>query len=250
MTAGQPSGVKRGASDDARFPPDAAAGFERELRALVANLANSPAVIAWVPFNEGWGQHDTNAILKLVKSLDPSRLVDGPSGWEDRGFGDMKDLHRYPGPDMFPPMPGRASVLGEFGGLGLPIPGHLWWNKRNWGYREFKDRSELQQGYEALLDKLAPMVSQGLAAAIYTQTSDVEGEVNGLITYDRKLVKFDQARMAAANRKAVEAMSKPAPQPAARLWNDSLKADFGALGLTRLFDSATGDGIFATTVSR
>ena len=99
-------------------------------------------MIVWVPFNEGWGQHATNDVLKMVKALDPTRLVDGPSGWEDRGWGDLKDMHSYPGPDMFPVTKDRVSVLGEFGGLGLPLPGHLWWDKRNWGYRTFEDQRQ------------------------------------------------------------------------------------------------------------
>ena len=90
---------------------------------MIHGLANAPSVIVWVPFNEGWGQHDTNDVLKMVKALDPTRLVDGPSGWEDRGWGDLKDMHSYPGPDMFPVMKDRVSVLGEFGGLGLPLAG-------------------------------------------------------------------------------------------------------------------------------
>lgn len=204
MTRGgnpNPTSVRRNAAEDAKFPPEAASNFRRELEAMVRQLHNSPSIVVWVPFNEGWGQHDTNDILRWVKSLDPSRLVDGPSGWEDRGYGDLKDKHDYPGPSMFPVMPGRASVLGEFGGLGLPLEGHLWWNKRNWGYRTFEDRAQLQAAYEALIEKLAPLVKQGLAAAIYTQTSDVEGEVNGLLTYDRKVVKFDAAKLAELHRK-------------------------------------------------
>jgi hypothetical protein len=164
---------------------------------MVRHLGNYPSIVVWVPFNEGWGQHATNDVLKMVKSLDPSRLVDGPSGWEDRGYGDLKDMHDYPGPKMFPAIPDRASVLGEFGGLGLPMTGHLWWtDKRNWGYRTFQDRAALQAAYEDLLRKLAPLVEQGLAAAVYTQTTDVEGEVNGLMTYDRKVLKFDSAKLA------------------------------------------------------
>jgi beta-galactosidase/beta-glucuronidase len=203
MTRTPPSGVRKGAAEDVQFPAEAAASWERELRALIHNLANKPSVIVWVPFNEGWGQHATNDVLHLVKSLDPSRLVDGPSGWEDRGFGDFKDMHQYPGPEMFPVMPGRISVLGEFGGLGLPIEGHLWWNKRNWGYRSFQDRAQLQAAYEALVEKLEPLVKQGLDAAVYTQTSDVEGEVNGLMTYDRKVVKFDAAKLAELHRRLI-----------------------------------------------
>ncbi|MFB3827807.1 MAG: glycoside hydrolase family 2 protein [Bryobacteraceae bacterium] len=192
--------VKKGAPHDAAFTPEEAAVFRRELEALVRNLRNEPCIIAWVPFNEGWGQHNVNAILQQVKQWDPSRLVDAPSGWEDRGWGDMKDIHAYPGPSMFPVMPDRASVLGEFGGLGLPLEGHLWWNKRNWGYRTFDDRAKLQAAYDELIAKLKPLVEQGLAAAVYTQTSDVEGEVNGLMTYDRKVIKFDAARLAEMHR--------------------------------------------------
>ncbi|MBZ5583736.1 MAG: beta-galactosidase, partial [Acidobacteriia bacterium] len=202
---GRGATVRKGSPEDAKFPPADAADFQRELKALVANLKNTTSIIAWVPFNEGWGQHDTNGILKMVNALDPSRLVDGPSGWEDRGFGAMKDMHDYPGPNMFPVMPDRVSVLGEFGGLGFPVEGHLWWtDKRNWGYRNFQDRAALQAAYEDLLAKLAPLVKKGLGAAVYTQTSDVEGEVNGLMTYDRKVVKFDAAKLAALHKSLID----------------------------------------------
>ena len=150
-------GVKKGSPSDAVFPAEDAANFNRELKALFSNLRNTTSIVGWVPFNKGWGQHDTNAILKMVKDLDPSRLVDGPSGWEDRGFGDMKDMHEYPGPDMFPTQSDRASVLGEFGGLGFPVEGHLWWtNKRNWGYRTYHSQAELESAYQNVIEKLTP----------------------------------------------------------------------------------------------
>jgi beta-galactosidase/beta-glucuronidase len=207
MTADRASGVKKNSPTDAIFPPQAAGDFRRELQALVSNLRNSPSIIAWVPFNEGWGEHDTNDILRWVKSIDPSRLVDGPSGWEDRGYGDLKDMHSYPGPEMFPVMTDRASVLGEFGGLGYPVENHLWWtDRRNWGYRTYKTQAELESAYEQLLLKLGPLVKSGLAAAIYTQTSDVEGEVNGLVTYDRKLIKFDSKKLAQMHRELINSI--------------------------------------------
>jgi hypothetical protein len=207
MVRGRATTVRKGEAADATgFTPEEAAAFERELQAMLRNLANVPSVIAWVPFNEGWGQHATNDILKMVKSIDPSRVVDGPSGWMDRGYGDMKDLHVYPGPNMFPVTTGRASVLGEFGGLGDPVDGHLWWtDKRNWGYRTFPDLEALRAAYADLIGKLKPLVQQGLAAAVYTQTTDVEGEVNGLMTYDRKVLKFDPARLAELHRALMEA---------------------------------------------
>ncbi len=188
--------VKRGAADDLAFTADEDAIYRRELAAEMRNLHNVTSIVAWVPFNEGWGQHNTNEILKWVKSQDPQRLVDAPSGWEDRGYGDMMDMHQYPGPDMYPVMESRASVLGEFGGLGLPVAEHLWWDKRNWGYKTFQNRFELQAAYEDLMRNLEPLVRKGLAAAVYTQTTDVEGEVNGLMTYDRKVVKYDVDKLA------------------------------------------------------
>jgi hypothetical protein len=203
MVETRPTGVKPG-GDDVLFSSGEDAVFRRELRAMLENVGNSPSIVGFVPFNEGWGQHNTNEILKWVKSLDPTRLVDGPSGWEDRGYGDMKDMHKYPGPGMFPVVPGRASVLGEFGGLGFPVPDHLWWNKRNWGYRTFNTREELQSAYAKLLADLEPLVVKGLSAAIYTQTTDVEGEVNGLMTYDRKELKFDAAKLQAMHQRLIE----------------------------------------------
>jgi hypothetical protein len=130
-------------------------------------------------------------VLNWTKRYDPTRLVDGASGWTDRGSGDMIDMHKYPGPGMFDVEAKRASVLGEYGGLGLPVKGHLWWNKRNWGYRTYETRAELMSNYAALIEQLPALIEKGLAAAVYTQTTDVEGEVNGLMTYDRSILKFD-----------------------------------------------------------
>ncbi|MCS7023063.1 MAG: beta-galactosidase [Gemmataceae bacterium] len=181
------------AAEDAPLRPQDKQQFRTELQAMIDHLRFFPCIIVWVPFNEGWGQHDTNEILQWVKKYDPSRLVDGPSGWTDRGFGDLKDLHSYPGPAMFPVMPDRVSVLGEFGGLGLPVPGHLWKQKDNWGYRTFRTMDELRQNYALLIRRLQPLIAKGLAAAVYTQTTDVESEVNGLLTYDREVLKLDPA---------------------------------------------------------
>ena len=202
MLTDRKHGVRKG-DPDVTFTAGEDSSWRRELQALITNLANVPSIVAWVPFNEGWGQHATNEILKLVKTMDPSRLVDGPSGWEDRGFGDMKDMHQYPGPGMFPVVDDRASVLGEYGGLGIPLDDHLWWNKRNWGYRTFDDRAKIQAAYEDLIDKIGPMAKQGLAAAVYTQTTDVEGEINGLMTYDRKVIKYDAPKLAEIHRRLI-----------------------------------------------
>ena len=178
--------------------------FRREWQAIMDANINSPSIICWVPFNEGWGQFKTNEVLDWTTEHDPTRLVDGPSGWTDRGGGDMHDMHAYPGPNMFPPTDERASVLGEFGGLGWPVKDHLWWDKRNWGYRTYYSQAELRQNYEILMHRLRPLISKGLAAAIYTQTTDVEGEVNGLMTYDRELIKLDAERLTKLHKRFYE----------------------------------------------
>ncbi|MCO6459014.1 MAG: glycoside hydrolase family 2 [Pirellulaceae bacterium] len=189
---------------DIERTPESAENFRRELRVLIDTHWNHPCIVVWVPFNEGWGQFQTNAILDWTRQYDPSRLVDGPSGWTDRGGGDMVDMHSYPGPGMPPLESKRAAVLGEFGGLGWPAPGHLWWDKRNWGYRTYHSQAELQQNYEVLIKKLRPLIGRGLAAAVYTQTTDVEGEVNGLLTYDRALLKLDANRVAPLHARLYE----------------------------------------------
>jgi len=180
---------------------ESASNYMRELEEMIDLLRNQPSIVVWVPFNEGWGQFDTDGVMGWVKEYDPTRLVDGPSGWADRGSGDIYDIHKYPGPAMPEPEAARAVVLGEFGGLGLPVEGHLWRDQDNWGYRSYETHDELQANYNGLIEELLPMIGAGLAAAIYTQTTDVEIEVNGLMTYDRAIVKFDIEQMARTNRR-------------------------------------------------
>jgi beta-galactosidase/beta-glucuronidase len=203
--------VKKEADADATFTPEERAQFRTELGRMVDRLRFFPSIVVWVPFNEGWGQHDTNDILRWVKDRDPTRLVDGPSGWQDRGYGDMRDMHDYPGPAMYPVMPDRASVLGEFGGLALPVKGHLWADKKNWGYRETESTDEFRTSYRELIRRLRGLIDEGLAAAVYTQTTDVEVEINGLLTYDRAVLKVDPEETAAWHRELYEppAAAKP-----------------------------------------
>lgn len=132
------------------------ANYRREWQRIVKATDNHPSIVTWVPFNEGWGQFKTNEILDWTKQLDPTRLVDGPSGWQDRGGGDMHDMHKYPGPDMPQPEPRRAVVLGEFGGLGWPVEGHLWLKDGNWGYRTYHSAEELRNHYDQLVQQLRP----------------------------------------------------------------------------------------------
>ena len=174
--------------------------FEVELRRMVEGLRNHPSIIMWVVFNEGWGQHDTERYCELVKKWDPTRLVNNASGWTDKKVGDVIDIHAYPGPAAPQPEPNRASVLGEFGGLGLPIEGHTW-SKKTWGYRHTASSQELTARYQALLRRVYELKeSHGLCAAVYTQITDVETECNGLLTYDRAVVKVDLRKVFEANQ--------------------------------------------------
>lgn len=180
--------------------------FEKELTRLVEGRGEHPCIVMWVPFNEGWGQWKTAHVADFVKKLDPSRLVDDTSGWADRGVGDVNDMHKYPGPGAPEPEANRAIVLGEFGGLGLPVSGHTWQEQKNWGYRSFTNSAALTSAYLDLVDKLVPLINEkGLSAAVYTQTTDVEVEVNGLMTYDRQIIKMDWRKLAEANGRALRA---------------------------------------------
>lgn len=174
--------------------PASRENFAAELKAMVDGLRNHPSIVMWVPFNEGWGQHDTERYTNWLKAYDPTRLVNSASGWTDRGTGDVADLHAYPGPTI-PERDGRrALVLGEFGGLGLPLEGHTWLDRDNWGYRSYADTAALGLAYRGLIDQIRFLNADGLSAAVYTQTTDVEIEVNGLMTYDRAIIKFPGMR--------------------------------------------------------
>jgi beta-galactosidase/beta-glucuronidase len=213
-----PSGDKYigGRDADITRSPESASEYQTELQALIEGRGNHPCIVMWVPYNEGWGQWDTARMVEKIKRLDPSRLVDSASGWTDRGVGDVIDMHKYPGPGAPAAEPSRASVLGEFGGLGLPVPGHTWQSQKNWGYRSFTNATDLTATYLDLAAKLFPLIeTKGLSAAVYTQTTDVEVEVNGLMTYDRAVVKMDWKKVAAANRARLASGPASAETPAA-----------------------------------
>ncbi len=168
--------------------------FEVELHRMVQGRWNHPSIVMWVPMNEGWGQNDlewAKSLTDIVKQMDPSRLVNCASGWTDTGNGDVLDVHIYPGPGTPPLQPTRAAVLGEYGGLGLPVPGHTWVLTDNWGYVSYKSADELTAAYLDQIHQLPLLIAQGLSAAVYTQTTDVEIEVNGWMTYDRAIWKIN-----------------------------------------------------------
>lgn len=180
-------------TEDWAAPEEDKLQFKTEMKSMMDALGFFPSIVIWTVFNEGWGQFDTPATVKWAQEYDPTRIIDGVSGWTDRKAGQMYDVHHYTGPGMKPTelIDGRISTLGEFGGLGYPIEGHLWApDRKNWGYVNYKDPSRLMNDYYTLIYNMIPMVENGLSAAIYTQTTDVEIEVNGLITYDREIVKM------------------------------------------------------------
>jgi hypothetical protein len=188
-----------GKDPDLKRTPESARQYEVELQRMIDGLHNHPCIVLWVVFNEGWGQFDTARITEWTKKHDPTRLVDCASGWTDRGVGDVHDVHVYPGPGAPPAEKTRAAVLGEFGGLGLGVDGHTWTNK-TWGYRGAAGKADLTRKYEKLLQGVHRLKDDRLCAAVYTQITDVETEANGLLTYDREVVKVDLERVAAANR--------------------------------------------------
>ncbi len=177
--------------EDAKRDEESSTQFERELKEMMDYFHSFPSIVVWVPFNEGWGQYDTERVTRWTENYDPSRLIDSPSGWADRKVGDMIDVHLYPGPGMELPEENRASVLGEFGGIGWVVEDHIWWDKRNWGYLTYEDQAGFKKRFTELMEDLVSLRSFGLSAAIYTQTTDVEGEVNGLMTYDREVIKIN-----------------------------------------------------------
>lgn len=238
--------------------------FLREWTEIINDFRHHPSIVMWVPWNEGWGQNDlawSREIVEKTKKLDPTRLVNNASGWTDMAAGDTIDHHLYPGPGMPPIQSTRASVLGEFGGLGLPIDGHTWVEKNNWGYVSYKNKEELTDAYLAMVEQLPMLIGQGLCAAVYTQTTDVEIEVNGWLTYDRKVWKIDPDKARRATLKVYEepphvrsilahaasgepgtwryTTDAPAPDSNARPWSDPSyddaswqrgKAGFGTRG--------------------
>jgi hypothetical protein len=170
--------------------------FEHELHQMIEARKNHPSIIMWVPFNEGWGQYDTERITDLVRGWDPSRLIDNPSGWTDVGVGDVHDTHSYPAPAAQAPAGKRASVTGEFGGLGLSVKGHMW-SEDAWGYSGLRGtKAELSRQYENVFRKGYRLKDDpGISALVYTQITDVEHEANGLLTYDRAVIKMDRSHI-------------------------------------------------------
>lgn len=183
----------------ASLKPEAKDAFEKESAANVAQLYNHPSIISWVLFNEGWFTYDQLRLTKWLKSTDPTRLVNGHTGEnyemdgqqvaEKWASADFADVHDYPGPGIAPALPGKARVLGEWGGIGVPVKNHEWDAAAGWGYVKITP-AELSTRYASMVKKLKDYETQGQSGSIYTEPFDVEIEENGLITYDREIIKI------------------------------------------------------------
>ncbi len=174
--------------------------YKKEWKEIINLCYSNPCVVTWVPFNEAWGQFKTPEIVEWTKNYDPSRLVNPASGGNHYETGDMLDIHNYPDPVLAMFDGKRACVLGEYGGIGLALENHLWEQDRNWGYVQYKTSEEATDAYIKLAEKLKLLIPACYSAAVYTQTTDVEIEVNGLMTYDRKVIKLNEERIRKVNR--------------------------------------------------
>jgi beta-galactosidase/beta-glucuronidase len=182
--------------------------FFREWREIIDCLYSYPSIVMWIPFNEGWGQFRTQEVADLTRDCDPSRLMNVASGWHHIHDGEVLDTHNYPEPRLSEFDPTRAVVLGEYGGIAFVVEGHLWQPEKNFGYIQYKTATEATDKYVEYADSLKTLVKQGFSGAVYTQLSDVEGESNGMLTYDRKIVKLDVERIAKANREICAALDE------------------------------------------
>jgi beta-galactosidase/beta-glucuronidase len=194
---------------DAEWPEQHHRQFMLELERMISTLENHPSIVCWVPFNERWGQHRTMDVGRWAVKRDSTRLVNIASGGNFWPVGDVVDAHKYPHPG-FPFEDGAdgrfadyIKVMGEFGGHGYPVQGHLWdANRRNWGYGGLpQNKQEYKERYVTSLDMLNQLRAQGIAGGVYTQTTDVEGEINGLMTYDRKVVKIPAEELAELHKR-------------------------------------------------
>ena len=190
---------------DCQVPPLWKENWYNEWREIITDFKCFQSIVVWVPFNEAWGQFDTEEGAAFTKALDPTRLVDAASGGNLRFCGDIIDVHHYPCPAMNAFDRKYVNVLGEYGGIGYPVEGHLWQKDANWGYGDVMTSGEAVLNlYDEFAQMLKTFIANGCSAAVYTQTTDVEIEVNGIMTYDRKVIKVDERRLAAINRSVIE----------------------------------------------
>lgn len=175
--------------------------YRKEWKEIMESLHSYPCIAIWVPFNEAWGQFKTKEITEWTKSMDPSRLVNSASGGNYFDCGDIVDSHDYGNPIMYMFNNQKVNVVGEYGGIGCAVDGHLWVKDKNWGYGKMRSQEEVTKRFVELTNRFIDMTKYGCFGAIYTQTTDVEIEVNGLFTYDRKVLKVDEEKVREVNQK-------------------------------------------------
>jgi len=193
---------------EAKRSPESEAIYRKELKDMIDQLYSYACIGVWTTFNESWGQFKTQEIAEWTKKYDPSRIVNAASGGNHYFCGDMLDLHNYPGPDMYLRDPQRVNVLGEFGGIGLVIKDHLWDVNKNWGYVKLNSIDEATAEYVKYVGELYGFIEKGFSAGVYTQTTDVEEEINGLMTYDRKVIKMNEQKVREINQKLCNSLNK------------------------------------------
>ena len=184
-----------------RRTPESEATYKKEWKEIIDYLYSVPSIGVWVPFNESWGQFKTPEIVEWTKSYDPSRLVNPASGGNHYPVGDILDIHNYPDPEMYFYDASRANVLGEYGGIGRKVEGHTWVPSTGWGYVEYDTEEKVTDTYVDYANKLLNLIPRGFSAAVYTQTTDCEVELNGLMTYDREVIKLNEQRIREINLK-------------------------------------------------
>ncbi|MBO6057992.1 MAG: beta-galactosidase [Bacteroidales bacterium] len=184
-----------------RRTPESEATYKKEWKEIIDYLYSVPSIGVWVPFNESWGQFKTPEIVEWTKSYDPSRLVNPASGGNHYPVGDILDIHNYPDPEMYFYDASRVNVLGEYGGIGRKIEGHTWVPSQGWGYVEYDTEEKVTDTYVEYANKLLDLIPRGFSGAVYTQTTDCEVELNGLMTYDREVIKLNEERLREINLK-------------------------------------------------
>ena len=234
-------------------PPVDTTQFELELNRMMDNLHNYPSIVMWVLYNEGQGKYDTVRLTNMIKAKDSSRLLNPASGWELFDAGDVRDYHSYPSPSC-PTSSTKELVCGEYGGIGLRITGQMW-KPDSWGYTMVNNSTELTELYDEYATTLTLFkTNNGMSAAVYTQITDVEGEINGLLTYDRKVIKADTNKIRTSNQKVINQYVSvteilPTSQSSGRTWKYTTGTPASNWYTTGYNDSgwASGQGGFGTT---
>ena len=193
---------------DSKLTESAKANYYKEWAEIMDQVQVFPCIVVWVPFNEAWAQFDTYKVVEFTREKDPSRLINSASGGNSfPGAGDIFDSHNYPDAQMkFRSGGTQIDVLGEYGGIGWPVEGHLWQPDRNWGYVQFHSAEEVLEKYREYAMQLKESIATGVSAAVYTQTTDVEIEVNGLMTYDRAVTKMPAEELRKINQEVIKAL--------------------------------------------